>query len=468
MTKTSRQSRRWPWLLAMLLILVVFAWSGQQMAAAQSRSAGQTPNAPMPCVGGMAGPYPCSNIDVVSHLTLAEMGADPDTLGNEVWAWTDPQDDKEYAIMGLTNATVFVDISDPVNPLVLGTLPTHTSISTWRDISSYGNYAYIIADTPSQHGMQVFDLTQLRNVANPPVTFSETNYFDGFGDGHNMYVNEATGYGYVVRTAQCSGALYMIDLSDPLNPAFAGCFDDDGMSSDTQCVIYHGTDTDYQGQEICFTASDDAYTIGDVTDKSNPVQLARITYNGVARAHQGSLTEDHRFFLLADMHDEMHHGHNTRTRIWNVDDLDNPLFLGYYEADTAAADHNIYVKGRYAYGANYRAGLRIFDLSSVSSGQLIEVAYLDTHPTIDSPTMDGLWSAYPWLDSGLVVASDSLNGLYIFQPDLSQPTNVTLTDFGSTSGLALGWSPVLLVMAAVGFGFSAWLAASRLRPAVRR
>lgn len=466
MKRNTQQARRWPWLLVALLILAVLVWSGQGRATAESGPAGQSPNsAVIPCVDGMADIYPCQNIDIASHLTLADLGAGPDTRGNEVWAWTDPQDGKEYAIMGLTNATVFVDISNAVDPVVLGTLPTHTSESTWRDISSYGSYAYIIADTPSQHGMQVFDLTQLRNVANPPVTFSETAYYSGFGDGHNMYVNEATGYGYVVRTAQCSGALYMMDLNNPINPVFAGCFEDDGMSSDVQCVIYDGPDTDYQGQEICFTASDDAYTIGDVTDKSNPVQLARVTYNGVARAHQGSLTEDHRFFLLADMHDEMMHGHNTRTRIWNVDDLDNPVYLGFHEADTAAADHNIYVNGRYAYGANYRAGLSIFDLSSVSNGQLIEVAFLDTHPSSDSPTMDGLWSAYPWLESGLVVASDSLNGLYVFQPDLSQPTDVSLTGFGPSNGAT---PAVLLILAAFLVGAIFWLAARRHEPAARQ
>jgi len=49
----------------------------------------------------------------------------------------------------------------------------------WRDIKVYNNYAFIVADftssTPAidrEHGMQVFDLTRLRNVANPPETFT--------------------------------------------------------------------------------------------------------------------------------------------------------------------------------------------------------------------------------------------------------------------------------------------------------
>ena len=63
----------------------------------------------------------------------------------------------------------------------------------------------------------------------------------------------------------------MINVQDPLNPTFAGCFEvDDDPLSDAECVIYNGPDTDYTGHEICFTGSDDNVSIGDVTDKANP------------------------------------------------------------------------------------------------------------------------------------------------------------------------------------------------------
>ena len=48
--------------------------------------------------------------------------------------------------------------------------------------------------------MQVFDLTKLRNVSNPPVTFAETAHYAGFVAGHSLWMNEATEYLYVFRS----------------------------------------------------------------------------------------------------------------------------------------------------------------------------------------------------------------------------------------------------------------------------
>jgi len=41
--------------------------------------------------------------------------------------------------MGLDNDTVFIDISDVVNPVYLGKLPSATNSSSWRDVKVYGN-----------------------------------------------------------------------------------------------------------------------------------------------------------------------------------------------------------------------------------------------------------------------------------------------------------------------------------------
>ena len=130
-----------------------------------------------PCTGGTAGGFPCSNYNLMSRITLAQMGANG---GNDSWGWTDPDDGSEYAIMGLDNGTAFIDITDPVNPIYLGKLPTHSSPSIWRDIKVYNNYAFIVSEA-SGHGMQVFDLTRLRNVTSPPQTFTEDAHLGVFG-----------------------------------------------------------------------------------------------------------------------------------------------------------------------------------------------------------------------------------------------------------------------------------------------
>src|SRR5262245_4565536 len=103
------------------------------------------------CVNGMADVYPCKNVDLLSNLPLANMGGGNGSGG---WGWTDPSNGKEYAIVGRTNGTAFVDISTPTNPVFLGNLPSATGTSSWRELWVHNNTAYIISDNNGAHGMQ--------------------------------------------------------------------------------------------------------------------------------------------------------------------------------------------------------------------------------------------------------------------------------------------------------------------------
>ncbi|MBX3059383.1 MAG: choice-of-anchor B family protein [Anaerolineae bacterium] len=425
-----------------------------------------TPSAAIPCVGGMADVYPCNNVDLLAHISLAAMSA---TAGNDSWGWTDLLDGKEYALMGLNNGTAFVDISDPENPIYLGKLPTHTSNSSWRDIKVYANHAFIVSEA-SGHGMQVFDLTLLRNVVNPPVTFSNTAHYNQFGNAHNIAINEDSGFAYAVGTGTCSGGLHMVNIQNPTSPTNAGCFSADGYTHDTQCVIYSGPDLDHQGDEICFAYNEDTVTIVDVTNKAAPVQLSRTPYAGSAYTHQGWLTPDQRYILHDDELDEQNFGHNTRTYVWDASNLEAPVLIGNYTAAVAAIDHNIYTKGSYSFGANYRSGLRILDISNVGTpASITEAAFFDTYPESNSAAFSGAWSNYPYFASGAVIISDINRGLFIVRPLLAsfsltaEPTNlnicqgedalytVTVTEAGSTAPVTL---TAVNVPAGANHGFS--------------
>ncbi len=402
--------------LFVLSTLSLLYLSPSQLVTPRAFSQGpeQGPMTTISCVNGMAAEFPCQNVDLLSFLPLSAIGGG---TGNDIWGWTDPQTGKEYALMGRSTGTSFVDISDPENPLYLGNLPPQTMASLWRDIKVYANHAFIVSEAPA-HGIQVFDLTQLRNVPSPPATFSATAHYPGFGSAHNIVVNEESGYAYGVGTNTCDGGLHMVNIQDPIHPTYAGCFSADGYTHDAQCVNYHGPDPDHQDKEICFNANIDTLTIVDVTNKSDPIQLSRTGYAGSEYAHQGWLTEDHRYFLLGDEFDEQHNGHNTRTYIWDVADLDAPNVIGTYTGPTPAIDHNLYIHDGFAYEANYSAGLRILDLSDIASANLTEAAYFDIYPQDDSPSFTGAWSVYPFFESGTVIVSTIEQGLFVLQPHL--------------------------------------------------
>lgn len=407
--------------------------------------------AQIPCESGFAGSYPCQGIDLYSNVSALDLGAEEHQgiWVNDIWGWADPETGKEYALVGMSNGTSFVDVSDPLSPVVLGVLPEHNSISgrvsgvqhdgaksVWRDIKVYKNHAYVVSEDP-EHGIQVFDLTHLRNVETPGKDnlFGEDGHYDGLGQSHNIFINEDTGFLYAVGfrqsgNYQCNGGgLHIVDLSEPTHPVFAGCFDNDGYTHDTQCVIYHGPDEDYKGREICFSSNEDDITLADVEDKNNITLISKSRHSNPQYIHQGWLTDDHRYFIANDELDENNFGQNTRTYLWDMADLDAPLLLGYYEHGTKAIDHNLYVKGSLVYESNYTNGLRILDHSKIAEGTLEEVAYFDTYRSNDATTFDGTWSNYPYLPSGNLIVSDISNGLFVLRQQefyiLKQPENIT-------------------------------------------
>ncbi|MDE2731833.1 MAG: choice-of-anchor B family protein [Bacteroidota bacterium] len=380
------------------------------------------------CRDGAAGMFPCSEVDMISFMTRQEIGAKRGIQVNDVWGWEDAATGREYALVGRTDGTSFIDLSDPSNPRYLGDLPKTATAnqSLWRDIKVYKDHAFIVADGAGAHHMQVFDLTQLRDVTEPRV-FEETALYKGVYSSHNIVINEESGYAYAVGNDSggetCGGALHMINIQDPTHPTFAGCFADtrtgrrnSGATHDAQCVTYRGPDAEFVGREICLSSNGTALSIADVTDKANPVALSIAEYPNVAYTHQGWLTEDHRYFYLNDEGDEVSEVvPATRTLIFDVSDLEDPQLVKEYMGPTSAIDHNLYIRGDMMYQTNYLEGLRLVDISDPENP--VEVGHFDTvpyGPNDNSPVL-GAWSNYPYFKSGVIVVTSGREGVFFLK-----------------------------------------------------
>ena len=390
--------------------------------------AGTLAFAQVPCAGGNAAGFPCEGFNLQFDVPPSAMSA---SAANDSWGWTDPQDGKEYAIIGLDNGTAFFDISDPVNSEYLGKLPAHNgSSSIWRDVKVYENHAFIVSEAGG-HGMQVFDLTRLRNVANPPATFDEDAHYNSFGSAHNIVINEDTGFAYAVGTSTFSGGPHFIDIQNPTNPTSAGGYSLDGYTHDAQVVIYDGPDTDYTGREIFIGSNASDIAIVDVTDKNSPQPIAIAAYSDTGYTHQGWFTEDQKYFILGDETDELNFGFNTRTLVFDFSDLDDPQFSFSYTGPTPAIDHNGYVKGDTYYMANYNAGLRAIDITDIANGNISEIAYFDTIPGTNSAGFGGTWNVYPFFASGNIVISGD-EGFFLVQNPLLGVEDIAIGDFALT------------------------------------
>jgi len=383
------------------------------------------------CVNGMAGEYPCRNMDLMKFMTLQECGCDPNGNTNDVWGWVSPVSGKEYAILGCADVTSFIDVTDPVNPVLIGTLPTHSVSSLWRDVESHGNWLYVVSEAQG-HGMQVFDLTQLDDVLNPPVVFAESAHYPDFSNCHTVNVDPVSGYVYAYGTNTYNGGEHIIDVSNPLNPVLAGGYDGSGYTHDGFAWTYDGPDADHTGQEIVIACNgrsnsdNDKLVFVDVTDKTDCQLIGEYNFNGQGTTgyfHQGWITKNKKFFLMNDELDEMALGNNqepygTRTHIFNITDLDNVTYEGFYEAESPAIDHNLYTLDQFVYESNYRSGVRVLDAIRVGSSVLSEVAFFDLYPDNDNAQFSGTWSNYPYLPSGLVLATSMYDGFFIMKPTI--------------------------------------------------
>jgi len=387
----------------------------------------------VPCVDGKAGPFLCDNVDIVSFLPVNMIGGERGVGVNDIWGWTDPETARDYVVVGMRNGTTFVEVTDPSNPVWIGKLAKTegANSSLWRDVKVDKDHAFIVSDSAGQHGMQVFDMTRLREFAGTPLVLTEDTIYRGVASAHNMIVNPGSDFAFIVGSSgggtTCGGALHMVNIEDPKNPSFAGCFADvmtgggSGSSHDSQCVEYAGPDERYTGHEVCFSSNGTALSIGDVTDKRNPVVISRGEYPDTAYSHQGWLTADHRYFYLNDELDEFTGlVAGTRTLIFDVAELDDPILVGTYQTDNPATDHNLYIVGDVMYQSNYRSGLRVVDISNRENPTAL--GYFDTVPwgsdfglgDVISGSI-GSWSNYPFFDSGVVVVASGREGVFVLK-----------------------------------------------------
>lgn len=395
------------------------------------------------CTNGMSDGVACSHIESLGHLTAAQLDGSGEAL-NDIWGWVDPLNGDEYAIVGMQNGTAFVRLAADGTPQFLGRLiasdgkspvskqmldgkSCHDELcgsedSAWRDVKVFGHYAYIVSEA-IKHGMQIFDLHELRALAAGASDndLPQAGFYDGIGHAHNIFINEDSARAYIVGhdNPGVAGGLHVLDLSDPLVPVKLAELNGDGYTHDVQCVNYAGPDADIAaGSELCFASNEDTLTVWDVTDPGNAKILSRTGYSDAAYTHQGWLSPDQKYFYLNDELDEQHTHARTHLRVFDVRDVNAPKIAAHYYAPTLAIDHNNYAHGRWLYQSNYTAGLRILDVLDPIAP--VEAAYFDPQLS-DSASFAGTWSNFLF-PSGRIAFTDIGNGLYIVQPTISEAT----------------------------------------------
>jgi len=386
----------------------------------------------VPCVAEKAGEFSCHKLDLLAHVPLATLG-NSNSRGNDIWGHFDLNDNREYALVGLTNGVSIVEVTDPLNPRVVNFISGQNTV--WRDLKTYQyfdetrrrwmSYAYVTADAASA-GTMILDLNQLPDrvvqVSSETTDTSAHNiYISNVDYSTGVALTNRTPYMHVAGSDKQGGAFNSYSLANPTNPISVyknlansrNWYSHDVSSlwiTDTrreQCVDKNN-DCD-----LLLDYNEDEIVLWDKTDNAKPFNLARTTYQNVSYVHSGWWTEDKQFISVHDELDEQRYSLNTRVRFFAINNLRAPELAGEYIGLTPAIDHNGYTRGNRYYISNYERGLVVLDITDPRNP--VEAGFFDTYPIANSASFNGAWGTYPFLPSGNIVVSDINSGLYVIR-----------------------------------------------------
>lgn len=332
------------------------------------------------------------------------------TSASDAWGYVSPSG-REYAILGMSNGTGFVEITNPAASQLVRFMPRPASASDsmWRNMKTYQHYCYAVSEGGG--GIQIFDLA---NIDSGVITDLGTVTTGGVASTHTMIINEATGYLY--RMGGGSSGIRCYSLANPASPTYVSAWNPKYTHDG---AVFNWPTGPYAGREIFLACgglnggqTDTGMDILDITDKANIITLGRATYSNAAYCHQVWVSEDFKYAYINDEIDEANFGVNCLTRIINIENLTAPFYAGGYSNGLVSVDHNLYIKGNNLYASNYKSGLRVYDITNRVAPN--ETAFFDTYPTENATGYAGLWSNYPYFPSGTVIGSDIQRGLFVW------------------------------------------------------
>ncbi|MEM9718778.1 MAG: choice-of-anchor B family protein [Bacteroidota bacterium] len=362
------------------------------------------------------------NLDLVGRLVYPlDTTVSRSYILNDIWGYADSTG-REYALVGTITGTSIVDLQDPTDPKEIHFVPGATSF--WRDIKTYKNFAYVSNERGG--GLAIIDLSGLPES----IQYKDTIYIDSIPNtviqierdtltsgevvidtlvsvdtlirttatAHNLYQDD--GSLYIVGPYKRGGLIMLSLEDDPWNPRKVGRY--------TQNYVHDV----YVRDGLAYTAEINApqLSIVDVSDPKNPIILGSRSYPG-AFTHNTWLNDSSTVCFTTDEREA------AWIIAWDVRDPENIEELDRIRSSLSkgtAIPHNVHVHKDFLVTSYYKDGVQIVDANRPTN--LVEIGYYDTHPD-SMGGFSGTWGAYPFLPSGLILASDRSEGLFVLRPN---------------------------------------------------
>jgi len=360
------------------------------------------------------------NLELVSNVEAAE-GA------NDVWGF-EHSNGTEYAILGTRGNTKVYSLANPVTPIEKAVI--QGPVTTWRDIKNYNDYVYVTTDGTSE-GLTIIDMTDPENIEShiwsPPLLIG--NIIDSLKTCHNIYIDD-DGYGYLAGCNLSVGGVIILDLfTDPLNPTMVG-YANQSYSHD----VYVSGDRMYASEIF-----DGWFGIYDISDKANPVRIAT-QETGTTFTHNAWTSDDQNYIFTTDERA------NAYLESYDISDITNIEHLDSYRPAVTEGNgvipHNTHYDEGFLVTSWYTDGIVVVDGNKPDN--LVKVASYDTWLG-DDGGFNGCWGAYPYLPSGLILASDRTTGLYVLSPSYERACYLEGNITSDGTGLPITGATITIV-----------------------
>ncbi len=334
------------------------------------------------------------------------------------WGYTAP-DGGRYALMGTAKGVLVADLRNPASPAVVDELDGPTNTPTpgiyWREMRTYGHYAYICSEqTNVRGGVMVVDLAGLPGSVRFVGCFTPR---DGLLNAHTVDIDPATGLLYLQRYSSLpapagrpaphddepfgsagNGSIEIWDLKgDPEHPAYVTTFNQNHFVHDMtarggRCYVAEGYDS--------------AYSVWDVSNPRQPALIVRWSVAAGNFAHNIWPSADG---TLVATTEEVPKG--VPAKLWTLNGSAAPRLRGSLRF-LDATPHNAQIEGNRLYLSHYTAGLVVADISNPDAPAVI--ANRDTS-TFTGSNYEGCWGVYKFPGQPLLLGSDIERGLFVVQ-----------------------------------------------------
>ena len=317
---------------------------------------------------------------------------------SDIWGYVDDAG-VEYAVIGNFSEVKIYALQDPNNPELIRSIPVAGSV--WHDIKSYGNYLYHASESNAD-GITIIDMSNIDNITFD--TFEPLVGNDELRAIHNLFIDEF-GILYVTGSSVEPGVLFYDLSTDPENPDLVGRHDAPYTHD-----IFVQNNIMYSSQVF-----DGELAIFDVSDKSNPVLLGQ-TQTGNNFTHNAWASPDGNYVYTTDERP------NAFVESYDVSDPTDIRFLDRANSGSTQSGiipHNTHFRDDYLITSWYTEGVVVLD--ATRPDLLVKVGQYDTFQGLTTG-FDGCWGVYPFLPSGIIIASDITEGLFVLQPNYQHAT----------------------------------------------